>query len=270
MCMMRLILSWEFYKKTLPIHLLCLCIAVGVHAAPFSVAWANEFPFSEGEKLTYELKWGIVPAGEASLEVLPNEIIDGKEVRHFRMIAKSNSFVDMFYKVRDVVDGYTDLSVSRSLYYKKKQKEGSTKRDIIVTFDWGEKTAQYSNFGEEKKPISISEGAFDPFSVIYYCRLFDFARNEDILRPVTDGKKTVLGRARFKGRQTVSINGKTYDTFLIEPEIEHISGVFKKSKKAIIQIWLTADSRRIPIRIKSKVVVGSFVADLVEKTVTDR
>ena len=46
--------------------------------------------------------------------------------------------------------------------------------------------------------------------------------------------------------------------------------VFKKSKKAKIQIWLTADDRRIPVRIKSKVVVGSFVADLVEKTVTNR
>ena len=55
-----------------------------------------------------------------------------------------------------------------------------------------------------------------------------------------------------------------YDAFLIEPEIEHISGVFKKSKKAKIQIWLTADERRIPLRIKSKVAVGSFVADLVD------
>jgi len=236
-----------------------------------STALAGDvFPFSEGEKLIYELKWGLVPAGEASMEVLSNETIDGVEARHFRMTSKSNSFVDVFYKVRDVVDGFTDLAVSRSLLYKKKQKEGSTKRDIVVTFDREANTAQYSNFGELNTPININEGAFDPFSVIYFCRLFDFDRNEDIVRPVTDGKKIVSGVAKFKGRQSIKINGIRYDTFLIEPEIEHISGVFKKSKKAKIQIWLTADNRRIPVRIKSKVVVGSFVADLVENTVTDR
>ena len=70
---------------------------------------------------------------------------------------------------------------------------------------------------------------------------------------------------------------------LISPELEVATSVFiavsvfhwawpkkPKSKKAKIQIWLTADDRRIPVRIKSKVVVGSFVADLVEKPVTDR
>lgn len=241
----------------------CLFMAVGMQATTFSIALANEFPFSVGEKLTYELKWGLVPAGEASLEVLPNEIIDGVEGHHFRMTTKSNSFVDVFYKVRDVVDGYTDLTVSRSLLYKKKQNEGSTKRDILVTFDWKTNQARYSNFGKTKKPISISDGAFDPFSVLYYCRLFNFETNKDIVRPVTDGKKIVTGVAKFKGRESIKINGIRYDTFLIEPEIEHISGVFKKSKKAKIQIWLTADNRRIPVRIKSKVVVGSFVADLV-------
>lgn len=204
------------------------------------------------------------------MEVLPNETIDGVEVRHFRMTAKSNNFVDVFYKVRDVVDGFTDLPVTRSLLYKKKQNEGSTRRDIIITFDWKENTAQYSNFGELNQPISINNGSFDPFSVIYYCRLFNFETSEDIVRPVTDGKKIVTGVAKFKGRESIKINGIRYDTFLIEPEIEHISGVFKKSKKAKIQVWLTADSRRIPVRIKSKVVVGNFVADLVEKTVTDR
>ena len=265
-----MILNWKFFEKMLRSFLLYLCIVASMQVSTLCIALANEFPFAEGEKLTYELKWGLVPAGEASLEVLPNEIIDGVEGRHFRMTTRTNSFVDVFYKVRDMVDGFTDLAVSRSLLYKKNQNEGSTRRDIVVAFDWEKKTAQYSNFGEFNQPISINEGSFDPFSVIYYCRLFDFKTNEDIVRPVTDGKKNVRGVARFKGRKSIKVNGIRYETFLIEPEIEHISGVFKKSKKAKIQIWLTADDRRIPVRIKSKVVVGSFVADLVEKPVTGR
>jgi hypothetical protein len=42
-----------------------------------------------------------------------------------------------------------------------------------------------------------------------------------------------------------------------------------KGKKVIIlveemfNVWVTADERRIPVKIKSKVVIGSFVAELI-------
>ena len=58
--------------------------------------------------------------------------------------------------------------------------------------------------------------------------------------------------------------GKSYDAFLIIPDLKHVGGVFKESEKAKMQIWVTADSRQIPVRLKSKVVVGSFVGDLVK------
>ena len=246
------------------VYILFLLLIEGTLAGALSIAIASEPPFDVGEKLTYQLKWGAIPAGEVNLEVLPNEIIDGKVGRHFRMTAKTNSFVDVFYRVRDKVDGYTDLPITRSLHYQKKQREGSRKRDIVVKFDWQGNTAQYYNFNKERPVISIDEGAFDPFSVLYYCRLFDFRENRDLVRSVTDGKKIIKGVARFKGRESIEINGTHYDTFLIEPDLEHISGVFKKSKNAKIQIWFTDDDRRIPVRVKSKVVVGSFVAELID------
>jgi hypothetical protein len=49
----------------------------------------------------------------------------------------------------------------------------------------------------------------------------------------------------------------------VEPSLEHVGGVFEKSKDAKVQIWVTADARRIPVKIKSKVAVGSFVGELV-------
>ncbi|MFH2100071.1 MAG: DUF3108 domain-containing protein, partial [Pseudomonadota bacterium] len=63
--------------------------------------------FFPGERLTYDIKWSIFPAGRVVLEVLPDEEMDGRTVRHFAMTAKTNSFVDAFYKVRDRVDAWT-------------------------------------------------------------------------------------------------------------------------------------------------------------------
>jgi len=62
----------------------------------------------------------------------------------------------------------------------------------------------------------------------------------------------------------------TYDTYLFEPDIEHVGGVFEKSKDAKIELWITADKRRIPVRLRSKVIVGSFVGELVSMTGVDR
>ena len=54
-----------------------------------------------------------------------------------------------------------------------------------------------------------------------------------------------------------------YETYLVEPDLKYLGGVFKKSEDAKLQIWVTTDERRVPVRIKSKLVVGSFVAELV-------
>jgi hypothetical protein len=59
------------------------------------------------------------------------------------------------------------------------------------------------------------------------------------------------------------VGGKTYEAYLLKPEMRHIGGVFEKSKDAEIELWVSADKRRVPLRIKSKVIVGSFVGELI-------
>jgi hypothetical protein len=219
-------------------------------------------PFSPGERLTFELKWGLIPAGEAILEVLPIEMMNGAPVYHFALTATSNDFLDVFYKVRDRIDSYTDLHMTHSLLYKKIQNEGNTHRDIIVQFDWEKSEANYTNYNRPKPPVKLLPGCFDPLAIFYKARLLDMKVNASIEHPVSDGRKVVMGQAKIAKRETLSLSGKTYDTFLIEPELKDIGGVFQKSKDGKIEIWLTADEHRIPVKIRSKVIVGSFVGEL--------
>jgi hypothetical protein len=44
--------------------------------------------------------------------------------------------------------------------------------------------------------------------------------------------------------------------------MKNLSGVFKKSPKGILRVWYSVEDNRIPVLIKSKVVVGSFTAKL--------
>ncbi len=237
--------------------------AITVGAAAATAKTQLPVPFSVGEKLTFQLKWTVIPAGIAVLEVKPFVTIDGQAAYHFVLTAKSNTFVDAFYKVRDRIDAFADTRMTRSLLYNKKQREGKTKRDVRVGFDWNKKMAHYSNAGKKRSPIPIQEGSFDPLSAFYYLRGFDLAKSDMIVRPVTDGKKNVLGKLRVVKKQRIKIKAGTFDTVLLEPDIEHLGGVFEKSKDAKISLWVTADHRHIPVKIKSRVVVGSFVGELI-------
>jgi hypothetical protein len=252
---------WVTQMHMIVMHLVpafLVIIALSIHTE----ASERAHPFSPGERLTFRVTWGFIPAGEGILEILPMERINGIQSYHFVMTARTYPLIDLLYKVRDRIDSYTDAAMTHSLLYKKR-KEGKSKRNVVVYFNWGKQEAQYSNFGKKSNPIPLQSGSFDPLSIFYALRLRTLRENMEIQAHVTDGKRCVMGRAKIIRRETVKVASGTYDTFLTEPELRHIRGVFKKSKNAKLQIWVSADHRRIPVRIRSKVSIGSFVAELI-------
>ncbi len=82
------------------------------------------------------------------------------------------------------------------------------------------------------------------------------------MKPVTDGKQTIIGKVQVIGKERISALAGNFDTLLIEPELKNIRGVFQKSEGAKLHIWLSADRRRIPIKVESKVLIGSFIGEL--------
>ena len=233
---------------------------------PFTAS-ADQAPFQPGEKLTFQLRWEFVHAGEAVLTVEDMGEVDGQPAYHFVMTAKTNSFLDMFYKVRDQIESYTDTDMSRSLLYKKKQREGHTKRDVVVTFDWEEGIAQYTNKGKKATPATLFPGTFDPLGIFFFVRNADLANITTIERYVSDGKKCVIGVGHIIKRETIKVPAGTFDTYLISPDLKDVGGVFEKSDDSNIFIWVTADSRHIPVKIQSKVAVGRFMGELTELVV---
>lgn len=233
-----------------------------------TITWADDLdeqlPFQPGERLTYELKWTVIPAGQAVLEVQPMTSVNGVAAYHFVLTAKSTRFIDRIYKVRDRIEGFADTEMTGSMLYKKKQREGSVKKDVLVVFDADSNQARYYKSGKIHKELPISVGTFDPLSAFYYSRVLDLKANSVIQKPVSDGKRWVIGKVHVVRRETIALdNGDTYDTYLMEPDLSHVGGVFEKSKDAKLQLWITADRRRIPVRIKSAVAIGSFTGELV-------
>ncbi|RPI79075.1 MAG: DUF3108 domain-containing protein [Desulfobacteraceae bacterium] len=228
----------------------------------FSVQAGENHPFKPGEKLFFKVYWTVVQAGEATLEIMPLAEQSGVTAYHFVMTVKTYPFVDAFYKVRDRYESYADVGMNHALLYKKKQ-EGKKKRDITVIFDWVKPEAVYTENGDKLPPVALLPGSFDPLSVFYAFRLAELSENKELTVSVSDGKKCAEGKARVVKKEKVKVADTEYETFLVEPELKDIGGVFQKSPDAKLQIWVTADERRLPVMIKSKVSVGHFKVELI-------
>ncbi|PKN07807.1 MAG: DUF3108 domain-containing protein [Deltaproteobacteria bacterium HGW-Deltaproteobacteria-8] len=221
-----------------------------------------EYPFAAGEKLTYDLFWTFIHAGTATLETLPGTEAEGKPALHIRALAKSTPFIDKFYRVRDEIQSWVDPGVTRALLYQKDQSEGDYVRHYLIRFNpQGNMAFRYSK-GALKNAVRTEPGTFDPLSMLFLFRTKPLALGYEFAAPVTDGDKAVVGKARVVKRETITTKAGEFDTFLVEPEVKEIGGVFRKSPDAKLQVWITTDERRIPVRVKSKVVVGAFYMDL--------
>jgi len=231
-------------------------------STPLGHAEEKMLQFAIGEEIKYSVRWEKVGAGKANFKVLPFTTINGKKAYHLILEVKSNRYIDMLYKIRDRLEGFTDLAFTRSVLYKKTQ-SGKDKRQVVVRFDWENKTAAYSNFGNKRDPINIPLNTFDPLSAFYKMRILDFKTGQNLSFPVTDGKKYFIQKGEVIKKEKITLPSGTFDTYLLALQVNHFSGVFKKSENPTVKLWVTADDRKIPVRIKVKVFIGSIIFDLV-------
>jgi len=228
-----------------------------------TIALPQDQPFYPGEKLIYVFSWNGIRAGQLVLKVSDMTSINDEPAYHFVMWIASNSFIDHFYRYRSRIESYADLNVSRSLLYKKKERAGKRKRNIEVLFDWEQAVTHYYRSGKKKKTLPLLSGVLDPLSVIYHLRLCDMTNRQIIETPVTDGKKNFIAKAAVLGRETLQLECGTFDTYLLEPETRAFGGIFEKSSENTLYLWISADERRIPVRIQSKVLIGSITIELI-------
>ena len=244
--------------------LLFLTTALCLLLAPARSEAGPAVPFGPGERLTYEIHWTFIHAGDAVLEVMPDAEMDGRPARHFKAVAKTRPWVDKFYRVRDFIDAWTDPAVTHSLRYKKDQNEGNYSKQAEIVFDPDERLTRRYVRGELKHTLEQPAEIFDPMSTLFAFRKQILYKTMQFGANVTDGKKTVVGEAFVEDVETVETPMGEFRAFRVRLDVKHLSGVFKKSPDAELLVWFSADERRIPVKVRSKVAVGHFTLELAE------
>ncbi|MBI5463733.1 MAG: DUF3108 domain-containing protein [Ignavibacteriales bacterium] len=215
--------------------------------------------FSVGERLVFDVGYSFITAGEAVFSISRSDSLRGREVQQVMFTVVSTPTFSWIFKVDDKYETWVDAKGVFPWKFSQRVREGSYSRDFEAELDQIRHVAVTK---DGKYPIP--EYVHDIVSAFYFTRTFDFSQ-------MMPGQKTYLENfykdttyslaIKFLGFQRLKVDAGTFDCVVVEPLIKE-GGLFKSEGR--ILIWLTNDERRIPVKVSTKVVVGSIDAELRE------
>jgi hypothetical protein len=220
----------------------------------------REVPFGEGELLTYAIQYGLIYAGDATLEVRNIAMLDSARAYHVISTARTSSAFDHVFKVRDRHDSFIDYENLFSLSFEKHLREGKFKRDEKVVFDQKNHVAIYAD-----KRVPIAPSTQDFLSAVYYARTLPLEVGQAIAMANHTGGKNAPIDIKVLRRERVKVPAGEFDCLVVEPILQ-TSSLFEQKGK--LTIWVTDDTVKMPVLMRSKVVIGAFEAVLKSYTLS--
>lgn len=201
-----------------------------------------------GERLTYDVKFSAVKVGRGVMEVDGYENVRGVSALHVRFVVTGGTF---FYKVNDVLESWIDTTRFMSLRHTQELSEGSKDRERRFEF-FPQRRTFTLNGGAEEPGVAepLDEGSF-----LYFVRrvplvvgqTYDFNR---YFRPDRNPVRIIVLR-----KERIKVPAGEFNTIVIQPIIK-AKGLFSEGGKA--QVWLTDDSTRAMVQMKSSLPIGSL------------
>jgi len=246
------------------IRLVLVCSILGAMTGAISWAEVRDLtsprPFQVGEQFTYEISWLNITAGTAAMAINGAGMDGDRPLAKLITTAQSRPVITKFFPVDNRVESIMDLATLLPEHLIFKRREGKKKEDIEYIFHQKEGTVTVVKNGVTEL-LEMQPATQDIISCLYY------ARSELLLQPgssltmnVYHDKKNRKLDVHVEGIEMVSGPWGEVETARVLV-VMPFQGLFLN--KGNIRVWFTNDDRRIPVRMKAKVVIGSIVADLV-------
>ncbi len=214
--------------------------------------------FKDGEYLKYEMSYGWITGGIASL-TLKDTSYNDKPAFHVQAIGRTVGIANTVFKVKDVYESYFNPKTCKPYKSKMSLRENKYRNYNEVWYNHAAKTLYSKKSG--KHDIKVKD-IFDIVSAFYKLR--------QSVETLHKGQKLVIHTyfhdepwdliVRYKGIEVIKTKFGKLKCMKFNPIVEE--GTFES--KDALDIWISADKNRIPIRVKMKLFVGSFKTDLVE------
>jgi len=242
------------------------CVPGAVSAAEQQIVSAKQDirALQPGERLTYDVSWSrLLSAGTAVMEIKNETLPGGRPGLLFVITGRSQGAVDKIFPVNDTVRSVFDPQIMESLSYSLSQSHGKKKMRRDVVFDHQRKKVISTQNEDAPKTLDIPERVQDALSSLYFLRTIDaFTIGKVITVNVFDSNKNWSIEVLTLGRETVKTPAGEFAAIKVKTHPLY-EGVFLN--KGEVFIWLTDDSLKVPVLMKSTITIGSFVFSLTDR-----
>ncbi len=220
------------------------------------------------ELMKFKVRWSFISVGMAEIELKKDD--EEKEIYHIRLDAESSGIISSIFNVDDHAECWVDSNIC-SIKYLKNQREGRWIADENVIFDYNSRKIIYEikkkkktgEIEEKKEEIEMGDrGCFqDMVSSFYYFRTLDVEEGKIYQIPTFDRGRIFTTELHVLGREKISTEIGEFDAYLLQP-VSKFEGAFR-TRKGKMWIWISADERKTPLRIKAKFTFGSVYMDII-------
>jgi len=229
----------------------------------------KHYPFDGGERAVYKASWNGVPVATADIST-SSQIIDGKKFYSVRVEAKTSPVLDLFWKMRDTITSTIEAKALAPTRFTFSQRENQKVIDTEARFDRNAK--KWFVHRDERRKIKKYEfdqppNTIDPITAVYLARSQDFKVGDHLYFNIFGGKYRYLLDLEVERREKIQIASGSVDAFKIVPRIKNVmkQGYAERLNEAAV--WISADERRIPVMLSSRIFVGSIYIERIEDRV---
>jgi hypothetical protein len=231
-----------------------------------SCGWSQPVSYKAGEKVTYTIHYGLITGGTASLALEP-AVLDGKEVWHSKLIAKTTGMADAIFKVLDIYECYFDPVTGLPVKSIRNIREGRYRKYNEVLFDYSTRSDS-AILTSDLTGIHISpQGIHDILSCFYYFRNnilpIDSNLKKGGLTTITTWFTDELYpiRLRYIGTDEIKTKVGRIKCYKFNPVTE-TGRLFKTEED--VSFWFSADKNFLPVQIRFNIFVGAFTVEIIK------
>ena len=225
---------------------------------------ANDFPFQAEEELKFDIhyKYGLVmlKAGTANFKV-ENSNYNNNKAFKTTLDFKTSSFFDKIFKMRDTLSSYITENL-QPLYHTRSIHEGNyhfSEEIFINAFNNNYTEARVRRVSKDifrfDTIITANTKCYDLMNLITVICSFDYFQLKSMQAETVFGKDKITVTIRNEG-QSVIEKSETHKFKTYKLALDFADSNFNQSKNAV-EIWMSDDKNRIPIKIKAKLRIGA-------------
>lgn len=228
----------------------------------------KHFPFETGEKAVYQATWnGMIAVATAEVQTTPT-VVDGRKVYHVHVEAKTSKVLDFIWRMRDTITSTFDAKALAPSRFTFSQRENSKVIDTEAKLDHATKrwAVNRQQVGKKTKIYQFDwQNTLDPITAVYLARSSDFKVGDKLYFKVFGGRYQYLLELFVEKKEPVELeSGKTVEAYRIIPRIQNITKKGYAGRLNEATVWISADERRLPIKLSSKIVFGTVYMELVQ------